>query len=435
MVLMLLALACAKAATTKAPATASSAAPATTTSAAPAIQTSSTAPVPASTSSAAQASNTQANKILKIGYVGNLGGGPGLDALRDHQVIFDNVNKAGGLKVGNDTYFLQLVFYDSSNMQATAVSAINRLIFEDKVKYIISDPFFGEGWLPVTEANKVFVVMASYTQFEISPQFNYVAVPFPNNAWGIASMGWYAKNFPDAANHLVQLSPDNQMGHAQSDFQAAKWKIFGATPTWVFYPPSTQDFSADATKVMQLNPQTFSPGSGDPNIDGLLIKAVRQAGFTGAVFSGGGVPVELLALSAGWPAMEGYICHAWPNMYTPPKTNEAAEFISQWEAKFGKWEGQDGFTCYSLCLFAGMQQAGTIDVEAVKKTIQSGMEFNGPGGHYKMITRPDMGIADRTIDSIADGSMMKVVNGKAQQVGADVSWDELIGYLKGVGMQ
>jgi hypothetical protein len=79
-------------------------------------------------------------------------------------------------------------------------------------------------------------------------------------------------------------------------------------------------------------------------------------------------------------------------------------------------------------------KAKSTDVEAVKDIIFKGMEYDGPQGRYKMIARPDFGFPDRSVDSISNSTFQKVVNGKMQQVGDEVGWNETLGYcVTGLG--
>src|SRR5438093_10874841 len=51
----------------------------------------------------------------------------------------EEINKGGGLKVGSDVYRIKLVSYDHKALAADAATAANKLVFQDKVKYIIGN--------------------------------------------------------------------------------------------------------------------------------------------------------------------------------------------------------------------------------------------------------------------------------------------------------
>src|SRR3979411_1052617 len=81
-----------------------------------------------------------AEKTLAIGLLGPLSGGAasyGVELQRGAEMRADEINKAGGLKVGGDVYKIKLVAYDHKAQAADAATAANKLVFQDKVKYII----------------------------------------------------------------------------------------------------------------------------------------------------------------------------------------------------------------------------------------------------------------------------------------------------------
>jgi branched-chain amino acid transport system substrate-binding protein len=82
----------------------------------------------------------QTQEVLKIGGVGPLSGGGtawGLAAQRGIQLAIDDINAAGGFKAEGKTYKLELVMYDDQYTGAGGKAAAERLVNQDKVKYII----------------------------------------------------------------------------------------------------------------------------------------------------------------------------------------------------------------------------------------------------------------------------------------------------------
>lgn len=83
-----------------------------------------------------------ADKVLEIGVLGPLSGGAaayGVELVRGAELRADEINKTGGLKVGGDVYKIKLITYDHKASAADAATAANKLVFQDKVKYIIGN--------------------------------------------------------------------------------------------------------------------------------------------------------------------------------------------------------------------------------------------------------------------------------------------------------
>src|SRR5438128_11917135 len=83
-----------------------------------------------------------AEKTLTIGLLGPLSGGAasyGVELARGAEMKVDEINKAGGLKLGGDSYKIKLISYDHKAIAADAATAANKLVFQDKVKFIIGN--------------------------------------------------------------------------------------------------------------------------------------------------------------------------------------------------------------------------------------------------------------------------------------------------------
>ena len=81
-----------------------------------------------------------AQETLKIGAIGSLSGGGtawGLAIQRGAELAVDEVNKAGGLKVGDKTYKVELLMRDDQYTGQGGKTAAERLVFQDKVKFIV----------------------------------------------------------------------------------------------------------------------------------------------------------------------------------------------------------------------------------------------------------------------------------------------------------
>lgn len=81
-----------------------------------------------------------ADEVLTIGVADALTGGAavyGLPQANAVQMAADEINQAGGIKVGDDTYSLDVVVYDDKANPTEATNAVRKLIDRDGVKYIL----------------------------------------------------------------------------------------------------------------------------------------------------------------------------------------------------------------------------------------------------------------------------------------------------------
>jgi len=86
------------------------------------------------------------DKVIRIGAPLPLTGAlapEGIKQQEGYDLWAEEVNKAGGIKVGNDHYKVQLVYYDYQSATPRAVQLTEKLASEDKVNFIFSP--FGSG--------------------------------------------------------------------------------------------------------------------------------------------------------------------------------------------------------------------------------------------------------------------------------------------------
>jgi branched-chain amino acid transport system substrate-binding protein len=388
--------------------------------------------VPACSSSTPATSTAPTSAVsqqtIKVGLIGFLGWPLGLDMMHGVEIMVAADNAAGGLSIGGKKYQVQLVEYDSKADQSTTVAAANKLIFEDKVSFILSDSQFIDAWLPIADSNKVIGIGQMVSQDGVGTKYKYVFDGPYMNAQNCVLPGWYATNNPTKKNILVAL-PDTQMGHAQAPSVESSFQAFGINATSIFYPQNQQDQSALGTKVKTTNPDAFTALAGGPVGDGLCYKAAYQAGYRGTFFASNAAP--LLSLSQVIPveALEGFINMAWPVEFDTPPTQMSKDFKAAYIAKYGKWDGPDIMDTANYALLrTALQAAGSLDVDKVAGVISNGLKYEGPTGVGQMISRPDLG-QTRTTDSISSYYFKVIKGGQASQL-TQVSLEDALKYFR-----
>jgi len=337
-------------------------------------------------------------------------------------------NAAGGLTIGGEKYKVQLVEYDSKADQSTTAAAANKLIFEDKVNYIISDSQFIDAWLPIADANKIIGIGQMISQEGVSTKYKYLFDGPYMNAQNCVLPGWFAQTYPTKKNIMVSL-PDTQMGHTQGPSVVSSFAAFGITATIVYYPSTQQDQSALGTKVKQANPDAFTALAGGPVTDGLCFKAVAQAGYKGMLFATNSAPFLSLSQVIPIDALEGFINMAWPVEFDDPPTQMAKDFKAAYIAKYGKWDGPDIMDTANYALLrAALQAANSTDPDKIAAVISNGLKYEGPTGVGQMISRPDLG-QTRTTDSISSYYFKQIKGGKVTQL-TQVSLEDALKYFR-----
>ena len=87
----------------------------------------------------------------------------GANTKNGYDFALKTINKAGGVKIGNQCYNLQIKYYDDESTPARAAQLVERLIDQDKIEYILG-PYgspLTKAILPVTEKYKTPVVQGA----------------------------------------------------------------------------------------------------------------------------------------------------------------------------------------------------------------------------------------------------------------------------------
>lgn len=364
-------------------------------------------------------------ETLKIGCIAFFGFPLGLDFARGVELLAEVVNNKGGLDIGGKKYNIKAIVYDSKFSDEVSRAAAERLVYKDKVKFILGDPTV-DAWLSATETNKVITIGCGDTPVMFDPKNKYTFSGHVAHTEAPQLWGWFAGNYPNVKT-CFSAHPDNRFGQTYGALTKKLAESFSLKMLdQIFYPPDATDFSAVGTKVKNLNADVFVAQYGGPVADNLCYKAAWQAGWKGQAFASSTVPAATMMQVVPPEAVEGMILGAWTmEMDTPPPV--AREFMDAWIAKYGKWESPEIiYTNAWYVLMAALKQANSLDPDKVANVLANGMKYKSPCFVTSgvMVSRPDLGNS-RTVDTLGDLAVKRIEGGKAKIIGT-VSIEEAI---------
>lgn len=368
-------------------------------------------------------------KTLKIGCTLPFTNSLGIDTKKALEgIIIPAFNQAGGLTVKGQKYNIDLIIYDDKYTADGGRAAVERLVNEDKVKFIIcqvgSAPIVAG--LAVTEPAKVLVMCGGASDKIISPQNKYV---YGTATWRTNLPPLFpllTKAFPNAAT-MVNLSPDDETGKSLA---AANTKVATALGIKVldsvFYPRDTNDFAPFATKIMSLKPDIMDyPGAVAGTQFGLQFKALYEAGYKGAHISP--MPPNLSEVLSVTPkeSMEGLISILPSTEITNPSPM-ASQYKQAWIAKYGDWSVASLTWIPAFYAFVeAVKQTDSIDPEVVAAYLSSnGLQWESPNGKAMLVKRPDYNNT-RFCDTCASLDFGIFKNGQYEYLGS-ISADDAL---------
>jgi branched-chain amino acid transport system substrate-binding protein len=201
-------------------------------------------------------SRAQSVQTLKVGSVLPLNMGMGVDTKNALEMLAADLNAAGGVVVKGQRYNVQLIVYDDKYVAETGRAAIERLIYQDKVKYLISTISSATilSGLALVEQEKILNLPSCATPRILDQNLRYtlgsstVRTSLPP-IWTAAKKLW-----PNAKT-VVFLSPNDEGGKARATEEKQVAEAFGVKVLdTLYYARTTTDFSSLALKAKSYNP-------------------------------------------------------------------------------------------------------------------------------------------------------------------------------------
>ncbi len=318
-------------------------------------------------------------KTLKFGAIMGLTGPlaiPSMAFMRGWELYADKVNAEGGVKIGADTYKIEVIQEDSKGSAEGASTAASKLVNQDGVMFVIGAMLESEvaAIYSVTEPAGVLYATANinipgheadvsadkdlFVRLSVSPDDNqpidldYIQKTYPN----VKKIG---VSQPDIGYEgMFDRLKASAEKRGMEIVYAEKW-------SW-----GTTDFIPVYTNIVAAKPDMiFAMNSGQANDQ---VKAARQLGFTGPFISNSPLGADVFVVTVQDPKMlTDVICNS-PDV-THPNESMAA-LMAAWKAK---WPN-DGFVsdavhAYDMpwILVQAMQRAGSIDPAAVVAALET----------------------------------------------------------------
>ena len=330
---------------------------------------------------------TAQTNVIKVGALLPLSGGAatwGIPSLRALELMTDKIN-VEGVKVGGIKYQMELVKADTKSNFDAALAQANKLIFDDKVKFINGPIISGEvlAILPVTEANKVIVMPYAASPKVIGPDKFYSFRLYPSVRESM--LGFYSflnKQRPDVKT-IGLIGPNDESGWDNSKLAKDLVKDFGLQVTFEdFVQRGTTDFFPLLTKMVAKNPNAVLFHATPGGMTALLLQQGSQLGYKGLVMVPSHQDPSLLIEKAGAAAAEGCILTT-PDFATG--TEEMKEVYKNYQEKYKEKFDPIVNVGYPMLwiLKLAIEKANSIDTTAVAKSMEN-LEGEMTYGHFSL---------------------------------------------------
>ena len=202
-----------------------------------------------------------ANKQLTVGMnipmTGDLAPW-GLPGYYGCEIIARNINAAGGVTIGGETYDINIATYDHGYETDKAVQGMKKLVLEDEAKMVM---MLGGATVAAVLpwATRRKVLTTTLLPSDITPDSNYlVATCESHPLYNVTGVEWLARNYPDAKTAVIVTNNDLEYGLQSTATYEAAFEVAGIEVVDTnLHGFDVTDFAPIVSSVLDKDPDIF----------------------------------------------------------------------------------------------------------------------------------------------------------------------------------
>ena len=328
----------------------------------------------------------QTAKVLKLGGLLTVTGpnaSIGKESVGGVEYAVKQLNAAGGVRIGADTYTVQFINVDDESKAERTVAAAERLVNSEKVPVVFTTPASTTtlAVLPIFEKNKTLAMsFVASAPAVISPDLSYSFRSTLSSIDNVnPSVDFLVKE--KKAKTIAYLGRNDDWGRNAGKSIVARAKSLGAqVVVEEYFEVGSTDFSALLTKVRGANPDAFMAAAFIE--DGVsMLKQYRELRMKPVLLSPSTIWSSPTFLKAAGKAAEGVYVATGP---TTSDTPALRAFAQQFEKATGHAPAPFEMIGYDnvMLVIEAMKKAGSTDPTKVRDTL-SHMSYAGVLQEYK----------------------------------------------------
>lgn len=320
-------------------------------------------------------------KEVLIGLTAPMSGGGaqyGADCQRGIEMALNDINKDGGIKIGDDSYVVKLSTLDDKAEPEQGVSNATRLATDDGAKIIfcpVATVIF-----PLLDINEIqeeeFLILA-YTSIEPVTDEGNKLIVMPPPPFTIFTEEFTKVAMEQGWTKLAMLQTTGAFGDAWAKGMGLAWQTAGGTITEharADYYTET-DFVPFLSKALASNPDVLLIG-GPSQPTALLVEQAKSLGYEGGFIVMEQAKLDAMAEQIGLDKLENCIGVAPVEEPFPATPAFAERYKEEYDAQL-TWETAINYTSM-IMLKNAMEAAESVDDPmAIRKAIAGVLPMSG----------------------------------------------------------
>lgn len=329
-----------------------------------------------------------AEKVLKIGVLGVMSGSAASWGLVNRycaEASAEMINEAGGFEIGGEKYKIKIVSVDDRNDPKVAISGAERLIYEEKVHYIIGPNIAPTSMaiVPVIEKGGAISIPYAFPKaLYTPPASNSILGMIASYQAGPVIFKYLMKEHGIKTIAFVARNDTESLTMREESLQSAKELGLEVLSDKDTYEAGTTDFFPVMTSIVAKNPDLLVLSGPAPADTPLLIKTARELGYQGFMCAENAQDAKVISELAG-DAANGFISVGGAS--TPEiRSDYMNEFIKRYEKIAGEWNDEAGTKVYALdYILNTIKAAGPEAINDVEKFKAAMNTFSIPNPYIK----------------------------------------------------
>ena len=182
----------------------------------------------------------------------------GLPGLYGCEIVAGNLNAAGGIKVGGDTYQIEMAAYDHGYDTEKSVQGFKKLVLEDDVKMVM---MLGGSTVAsiIPWAMRKKMLTTTLLPSDITPDTPYlVATCESHPLYNMTGVEWLAEQNPDAKTAVIITTNDIEYGKQSAALYKAAFEVAGIEVLDTnFHGFDVVDFAPIVSSLLSKKPDIF----------------------------------------------------------------------------------------------------------------------------------------------------------------------------------
>ena len=327
-----------------------------------------------------------ANEVLKIGFVGVTSGPAaawGISNKRSMEAGAAIINDAGGYTIGGVTYDIEIVSFDDQKDPKRAIAGMEKMA-QAGIHYVVG-PNVDDGAAavrPVAEQNGIMYFPYAFPKsLYTAPASNAVLGMVANYQSGPAIYKYLRDEKGVKTVAFLAGNESDPLSQREGGVAAAKVLGLEVVAENDTYQIDTRDFVPIITPLLRTNPDLLVLSGVAPGSAPLIIRALREMGFTGFISTETAQDALVLEEGAGDLA-NGFISVGGAS--TPDIATDAMrEFVARYTEMFGEYNDESNTKVYALIYILETPKANPAaidDVEVFKAAMDT---FEAPNPYLK----------------------------------------------------